>query len=52
MLKFILIGIAIVAVVLFFEALLPSLKQIYRSKKEKKQKHKAFVKKMKELEIK
>lgn len=51
MLKFILSGIAIVAVVLFFEAILPSLKPIYRSKKEKRQKHKAFIKKMKELEI-
>lgn len=52
MLKFILLGIALVAVVLFFEAILPSLKPLYHSKKEKRKKHKAFIKKMKELEIK
>ncbi len=55
MLKFILLGIGIVTVIFFFDALLPKLKlkyQSYKKEKIRKQNQKAFGKKMKELEIK
>ena len=53
--KFVLLGIAFVVVVFFFDVLLPKLKLKYKLHKElkiKKQKQEAFRKKMKELEIK
>lgn len=55
MLKFILIGIFIVAIMFFFDVLLPKIKIKYLLHKELKEadkRKKAFGKKMKELEIK
>lgn len=55
MFKFILLGICIIAVIFFFDVLLPKIKLKYRLHKEekiKKQRQEAFRKKMKELEIK
>ena len=53
--KFVLLGIAFVVVIFFFDVLLPKLKLKYKLHKElkiKKQKQEAFRKKMKKLEIK
>ena len=55
MLKFILLGIFIVAIMFFCEIILPKLKIKYRLRKElneTKKRRKAFGEKMKELEIK
>lgn len=55
MLKFILLGISIVAIMFFLEIILPKIKIKYRLHKElneSKKRRKAFGKKMKELEIK
>jgi len=55
MLKFILLGIGIVAVIFFFDVLLPKLKfkyQLHKEEKNKRKKQEAFRRKMKELEIK
>lgn len=55
MLKFILIGILIVAVMFFFDIIYPKLKLKYRLHKELKKaqiRRKKFGNKMKELEIK
>lgn len=55
MLKFILLGISIVALIFFLEILLPKIKLKYLLHKELKEtmkRRKAFNKKMQELEIK
>lgn len=54
-LRFMLLGISFVVILFIFDVLLPKLKLIYRLHKElnvRKQRQKAFSKKMKELEIK
>ena len=54
-LRFVLLGIAFVVILFVFEILIPKIKLKYRLHKElklKKQRQKAFRKKMKELEIK
>lgn len=55
MLKFILIGVLIILVMLFFDTFLPKLKLKYKLSKELKEvnrRKEAFKKKMNELEIK
>lgn len=53
-LRFVLLGIAFVIVIFFFDIILPKIKLKYRLHKElkiKKQRQEAFRKKMEELEI-
>lgn len=55
MLRFILLGISIVALMFFLEILLPKLKikyLLYKEQKEAKKRKKAFKEKMNTLEIK
>lgn len=55
MLKFILLGISIVAIMLFIDTLLPKVKlkyRLYKEEKESEKRKRAFRNKMKELEIK
>jgi len=55
MLKFILIGIGIVSLMLFFDIFYPKLLlkfRLYKESKEAQKRRKKFGKKMKELEIK
>lgn len=54
-LRFILLGILFVTLLFFTEIIIPKIKlkyRLYKELKEKKKRHEAFKKKMKELEIK
>ena len=54
-LKFVLLGISLTLIILFFDVLLPKIKlkiRLHKELKDRKKKREAFKNKMKELEIK